>query len=191
VALFALFVLLQVMKNWQHSCQSSFISMRSYPPQYPHSSAPLNPPPSPLFCWFYATAMGCARGTESVKNPAKMGETRPWKGRGPHSAERASYTWAGWGLHQRGWWNDAWATTQPRLRRQLAWVLMVSWWNEGMRWKPTLFIVQKETKWKINNDLCRNWALQKTFKDSCCTGLCLHLKMFVCFQSDVWKQAVG
>ena len=51
VALFALFVLLQVMKNWKHSCRSSMISMRSYPPQYSRSSTPLDPSPS-LFLFF-------------------------------------------------------------------------------------------------------------------------------------------
>ena len=30
----------------KHSCRSSVISMRSYPPQYPRSSTPLNPSPS-------------------------------------------------------------------------------------------------------------------------------------------------
>ena len=44
-----LFVLLQVMKNWKYSCRSSVISMRSYPPQYPRSSTPLNPSPPSFF----------------------------------------------------------------------------------------------------------------------------------------------
>jgi len=56
VVLFAVFVLLQVMSNWKSSCQSSVISMRSYPPQYPRSSTPHPPPlffflfpPFPIF----------------------------------------------------------------------------------------------------------------------------------------------
>ena len=46
MVLFELFVILQVMKTEKHSCRSSVISMKSYPPQYPHSSTPLNPSPS-------------------------------------------------------------------------------------------------------------------------------------------------
>ena len=38
-------------KTGKHSCQSSVINMRSYPPQYPCSSNPLNPSPS-LFLFF-------------------------------------------------------------------------------------------------------------------------------------------
>ena len=54
MALFALFVLLQVMENSKHSCPSSFISLISFPPQFPHPSTPLKhiSPPSffpPLF----------------------------------------------------------------------------------------------------------------------------------------------
>jgi len=36
-------------------------------------------------------------------------------------------SWMGPALWQRGWWNNACATTQPRLRRKLSWILMVSW----------------------------------------------------------------
>jgi len=45
----------QVMKTWKYSCRSSVI-MRSYPPQYPRSSAPLNPSPpffSPPFLFLF------------------------------------------------------------------------------------------------------------------------------------------
>ena len=38
-------------KTEKHSCRSSVISMRSYPPQYPRSSKPLNQPPS-LFLFY-------------------------------------------------------------------------------------------------------------------------------------------
>jgi len=57
MALFGLFVLLYVIKNWKHSCRSSVISMRSYPPQYPRPSIPLtHPTPSffPFFCFFFS-----------------------------------------------------------------------------------------------------------------------------------------
>ena len=35
----------QVMKNWKHSCRSSFIRMRAYPPQYSRLSTPSDPIP--------------------------------------------------------------------------------------------------------------------------------------------------
>jgi len=37
-------------KTEKHSCRSSVISMRPYPPQYPRSSTPLNPSPSHFLC---------------------------------------------------------------------------------------------------------------------------------------------
>jgi len=47
------------MKIEKHSCRSSFISLRSYPPHYPRTSTPLTPslplllfPPPPLFSLF-------------------------------------------------------------------------------------------------------------------------------------------
>jgi len=49
-----LFVLLQVMTTEKHSCRSSIISMRSYVPQYPRSSTPLNPSPSPFLFSFFS-----------------------------------------------------------------------------------------------------------------------------------------
>ena len=36
-------------KTGKHSCRSSVISMRSYPPQHPRSSNPLNPSPPSFF----------------------------------------------------------------------------------------------------------------------------------------------
>ena len=52
MVLFALFVLLQVIKTEKHSCRSSVISMRSYPSLYPCASTPLNPFFLPLFSLF-------------------------------------------------------------------------------------------------------------------------------------------
>jgi len=52
IALFALFFLLQVMKNLKHSCWSSVISMRSYPPQQPLVLFWTHLPPSFVFFFF-------------------------------------------------------------------------------------------------------------------------------------------
>jgi len=52
----------------------------------------------------------------------KIVENRSWKCWCPWPAARASHRWAGWGSHQHGWSDDACATTQPRLRHELAWI---------------------------------------------------------------------
>ena len=48
----------------------------------------------------------------------------------------------GWGPHQRGWSDDACATTQPQPRHELAWILKDSWadfnFQDCSQWFPWL-----------------------------------------------------
>ena len=64
VLIFSLSALFYTLCNWfldpvsvrqteKHSCRSSVIGMRSYPPQYPRSSAPLNPSSPSFFSPFF------------------------------------------------------------------------------------------------------------------------------------------
>ena len=68
----------------------------------------------------------------SRKPPGKIGRNRFWKGWwGSLPAARSSHRSAMWGPHQRGSWDDAFATTRTRLCHELAWILKVFW--EGQR----------------------------------------------------------
>ena len=57
------------------------------------------------------------------KKPAKnMVEVELRGGWGPRPSASAHHRQSGWGLHQRGWSNDACATPQWRLHHELAWI---------------------------------------------------------------------
>jgi len=54
-----------------------------------------------------------------AKPMAKIELCREWA---PWPSASATYRQTGWDLHQHGWWNDACATPQRRLRHELAWI---------------------------------------------------------------------
>jgi len=81
-------------------------------------------------------------------------ETNKKNGWAPHPVVGVSGKPAGWSPHQRGWLDEACVTTQPQLRHELAWIVIVSWTDRSKsvdsRWLHAL------KSWNIR---CLGWLV--------------------------------